>query len=441
MRAAAVGAALVAPGPPTNLSYSVSGTAVTLTWTAPVGTEPVTDYYLEAGTSSGATNIGGSFLGSTATSLTAPDVPPITYFVRIRAVNSAGASRPSNEITFTVTGGTGLQPCGSAPNAPSNLAAAVNGQSITLTWYAPTAGCAPTSFTILAGSRPGLTDRAMTNTGDASTRFFVGGVPAGTYFVRVRATNSAGTSADSNEVVITIGGGACLAAPNPPSGLAAAVNGTAVTLTWSAPAGGCPPTSYTILAGTRSGIIDIGTFPTGSAATSLSSGPLSNGPYFVRVVAVNATGTSGASNEASFTIGPILTLPPPGQPPAPDNPLTGTWTGSWSWLGPGPNGCNFNDHGSFSMTLTQSGTAVSGSINATGVETRRNSDCLLQSVDAATGTISGTYAAGILDMTFTLFGSQGSLQFVGAATLSPNTLSGSFRRTTGGIGNFSVLKR
>jgi hypothetical protein len=196
-----------------------------------------------------------------------------------------------------------------------------------------------------------------------------------------------------------------------------------------------------IHAGSRSGLSDLAIVGTGTAATTFTANSVGNGTYYVRVLATNAIGSSGPSNEVAFTIGPVLTIPPPGPPPPPAAPLTGTWTGNWSWLGQGPNGCSFNDGGAFSMTLTQTGNVVSGSINASGVQTRRNSDCTLTAVDPATGTLSGTYSAGILNLVFDLFGSQGTLHFVGSASLGPNTLSGSFRRDTGGIGIFNVLKR
>ena len=60
------------------LSYTVNGRQVVLTWNASSG---ATDYVLEAGTSSGASNVVTISTGSTTLSATAP---PNTYYVRVR---------------------------------------------------------------------------------------------------------------------------------------------------------------------------------------------------------------------------------------------------------------------------------------------------------------------------------------------------------------------
>ena len=90
-----------------------------------------------------------------------------------------------------------------APGAPSDLSASSSGATVTLTWKAPTTGGPPTSYVIEAGSTPGATDLASLSTGTLSTTFVRNDVPGGRYFVRVRATNVAGSSGPSNEVVVT----------------------------------------------------------------------------------------------------------------------------------------------------------------------------------------------------------------------------------------------
>jgi len=92
-----------APGPSGNLSGSVSGGTVTLNWLAPTSPDPATSYVIEAGSSSGATNIAAFDTGSSATTLTVTDVPAGTYYVRAYAVGGpAGLSGPSNEIVVVV---------------------------------------------------------------------------------------------------------------------------------------------------------------------------------------------------------------------------------------------------------------------------------------------------------------------------------------------------
>jgi hypothetical protein len=82
-----------------------------------------------------------------------------------------------------------------------------------------------------------------------------------------------------------------------------------VSLSWSAPTIGRTPTGYVLFAGSGSGLSNLASFGTGSAATSFAaSAP--PGVYFVRVAASNACGVGPVSNEVNFTLGMNL----PGAP-------------------------------------------------------------------------------------------------------------------------------
>jgi hypothetical protein len=128
-------------------------------------------------------------------------VPAGTYYVRVRARNASGLSAPSNELVVVVAGSS----CTIAPTSPIGLTTAVTGNSVLLTWVVPSAGCPPTSYRIEAGSAPGLSNLAVLDTGTTATSFSANGVPPGSYYVRVRGTNSAGAGPASNEVVLTVG--------------------------------------------------------------------------------------------------------------------------------------------------------------------------------------------------------------------------------------------
>jgi predicted phage tail protein len=132
-----------------------------------------------------------------STSFPVPSVPNGTYFIRVRAI-SGGTGPASLETAFTVGGGPVLP-----PGAPTNLTSSVSGATVMLAWSPPTAGGPPTSYTVEAGSGPGLSNLASAPVG-ATPAFSTSAVPPGTYFVRVISTNAAGASAPSNEVTVIV---------------------------------------------------------------------------------------------------------------------------------------------------------------------------------------------------------------------------------------------
>src|SRR5439155_27024401 len=106
--------------------------------------------------------------------------------------------------------------CATVPGAPTALTSSVSGSSVTISWSAPPSGCVPTGYVVEAGSATGLSNLANFNTGSSATTFSAGGVGAGTYFVRVRAANSIGSSVASNEITVTVSN--TPAPPPPPPG-------------------------------------------------------------------------------------------------------------------------------------------------------------------------------------------------------------------------------
>jgi hypothetical protein len=93
-----LGAAL--PGPPTNLAYAVSGGTVTVTWEPPTSGGGVEGYVLEAGSAPGAANL--AVLAAAGSPLVASNVPPGTYFVRVRARNGTGVGPPTADVSIPV---------------------------------------------------------------------------------------------------------------------------------------------------------------------------------------------------------------------------------------------------------------------------------------------------------------------------------------------------
>ena len=233
--ASATAAPVVAPGVPTGFTATASGTVVTLAWTAPAGGDAPTSYVVEAGSTAGQANLANFDTGNAATSLAVFNVPSGTYFVRVRAVNSAGASAPSNEAQLVVAGG--ASPC-VVLSPPLNLTGNVIGNNVILEWTAPS-GCAPTAYVIQAGSAPGQSNLANFSTGSAAVTFTASNVGPGTYFIRVLSSANGLVSVPSNEVSVTVGGN-CGVVPNAPQNLRATASGSTVTINWDPPLGGCP---------------------------------------------------------------------------------------------------------------------------------------------------------------------------------------------------------
>lgn len=199
-----------------------------------------------------------------------------------------------------------------APAAPTLNPAQVAGNTVTLSWNVPLGA---TSIRLGAGTSPGATNVTNSVIG-AISGVTAPNVPNGTYYVRVHAIDASGESAASNEVTVIVGGtGACVTPPGAPTLAPAMVTGNSVALSWTPTASACAATTFTVLAGSAPGSSNLAAVPTGSAPTLSASAP--NGTYYVRVVAVNAAGSSIPSNEITIVVGTPGggTVPPPASGP------------------------------------------------------------------------------------------------------------------------------
>jgi hypothetical protein len=171
---------------PTNLAATAGDSAVTLTWTASSG---ATGYNVKR-----ATKAGGPY-----TLLAAPTTPGYTdssvtngttYYYVVSALNSAGESANSAEVSATPKGP-------SAPPAPpANLVATAGDTVVTLTW---TASSGATSYNVKRSTTSGgpyTQIAAPTSTSYTDTSLTDGT----TYYYVVSAVNSAGESPNSAQV-------------------------------------------------------------------------------------------------------------------------------------------------------------------------------------------------------------------------------------------------
>jgi predicted phage tail protein len=277
---------LDAPQAPQGLTAGVLGTLVTFNWSPPSGGGAVSQYVLEAGSAPGLANLATVALGNrTSFSVNAPAG---VYYVRLRATNYAGTSVASNEVVVRLGGA-----CSAPPTAPSSFSAQISGLGVTFNWVGTSSQEPTTAYVLEVGSVSGAANLATVQT--ANTSFSAVG-PPGLYYTRVRARNACGVSPPSNEVVVQLG---CQGPPGTPTGLSAMVNGSAVTLDWSAGPGQTPD-RYILEVGLTPAATNF-VFDTGSTATALSTSAPA-GTYYARIRARNSCGTSGVSNEVMVVV-------------------------------------------------------------------------------------------------------------------------------------------
>lgn len=206
---------------------------------------------------------------------------------------------------------------GSPPQTPTNLTASVVLDTVTLSWTPATSGGPAQSFVIEASLAPGPPVIASLPTQNATPQLVVGGVPPGTYYVRVQARNVLGSSAFSGWAPLTV---APCTAPGAPTNVAYTTADNLVSFTWTPPASGVTQ-GYNFYAGSAPGLTDIGGLALGPETGF--GGLAAYGTYFVRVAARN-----------SCAVGPVsspdlrVVIAPCTAPPTPPSGLTFTRSGN-----------------------------------------------------------------------------------------------------------------
>ena len=320
------------------------------------------------------------------------------------------------------------------PTAPTGLLATTGYQQAGLSWTAPSSagGSTITGYNVYEGTTTGGESTTPVNGGTpiTGTNYTVTGLTNGTqYFFTVKAVNAVGSSPASNEASAT----PAVTVPTAPTSLGAVPSPGQVAVSWTAPSsnGGSTITGYNVYEGTTAGgesatPVNGGTLIT---ATNYNVTGLTNGTtYFFTVKAVNAIGSSPASNEASAT--PALTVPtaPTGLMATPSNQQV-----ALSWAAPSSDG---------GSTITgynvYEGTA-SGGESATPV----NGGTLVTATNyAVTGLTNGTQYF----FTVKAVNSVGSSSASNEASATPvatvnNLISGAVTATTGGgaLGGVNVF--
>ncbi len=274
---------LPAPATPTGLFASGGNGQVALAWN---GINGATSYTVQYGTTSGGPYT-TALAGITSAGATVSGLSNGTaYYFIVTAVNGSGSSAASAQASAT--------PQLSLPAAPTGLAAAASNTQVALSWNA-VAGA--TSYNVKVATVSGGPYSTLA-TGVTALSANVTSLNNGTtYYFVVSAVNGSGGGANSSQVAATPSA-PVLPVPVRPSSLTATAGNGAVTLNWSTISGA---TSYNVRYGTATGG-PYGTTLTGLTATTLSIPGLTNGTtYYFVVSAVNASGESANSTEASAT--------------------------------------------------------------------------------------------------------------------------------------------
>jgi hypothetical protein len=110
------------------------------------------------------------------------------------------ANTPQSTQNVPLDGGCPTIALATAPDAPDTFSHVVTGRQVTLTW-SPVPGAL--DYQLEAGSGTGLAHLVQLRTGP-STSFVVDNVPAGTYYVRVRAVNDVGVGSATVDRMIVV---------------------------------------------------------------------------------------------------------------------------------------------------------------------------------------------------------------------------------------------
>ncbi len=340
-------AATTEPGAPTGLTASASGqTAINLSWSAPSndGGSAITGYRIEVSPngSTSWTNLVGNTNSTTTTYTHRNLTAGTTRHYRIRAINTAGPSDPSNIASATTDNTTQA----TAPDAPTGLRATASGQTaINLSWSAPSnnGGSAITGYRIQV-SPNGSTSwiNLVGNTNSTAVTYTHRNLTAGTTrHYRVRAINTVGPSDPSNVASATTDNTMQATAPDAPTGLTATASGqTTINLSWSAPSdnGGSAITGYRIQVSPSGGTnwtnLVGNTNSTTTTYTHTGLAPGTTRHYRVR--AINTIGLSNPSNTADATTEAATTEP--GIPTRLMATASGQTAIDLSWTAPSNNG-------------------------------------------------------------------------------------------------------
>lgn len=256
------------PSTPTGLqATSVTANSFTASWNA---SQSATSYRVQRSTDGASTWID---LGTTsATSMNITGLSGSDHWVRVNASNNKGSSAYSSAVYVR------LSDVVTVPSTPTGLSSSnVTSSSFTANWNNVDGA---TSYDLQLWSDAA---RAWQNAGSSSTNSKnLTGLTVQDQWVRVRATNSAGSSSYSNYIYVQLQAGGCTSAPSTPSGL----SGSSSQIYWNATSGA---TGYDVQ-------YWLGYWADHGSTSATSYNLGLSGTQYVRVRAKNSCGNSSYSS-------------------------------------------------------------------------------------------------------------------------------------------------
>ncbi len=294
-----------APAVPVGLTASGGTGQVTLSWTS---VSNATSYNIYYATTSGVTKTSGTKIFSVTTPYAQTGLAAeTTYFYVVTAVNSAGESADSVQISASTVS---TPPLPTVPAAPANVIASGGTNQVTLSWGAVSTA---SSYNVYYATSSGVTKANGTKiTGTTSPAVQTGLIAGTTYYYIVTAVNSTGEGAASIQVAATtLAAVPSPTAPAAPTGVTAAGGTNQATISWTAVPGAA---SYNLYWSTAAGVTKASGTKIASVSTPyVKTGLAAGTTYYFIVTAANGVGESTASTQATAT----TNAAPPAVPAAP----------------------------------------------------------------------------------------------------------------------------
>jgi titin len=306
------GGAVTVPNP-SNLTASVTGTTVALSWTSGGGTTSDFVVVYQLGGTAPSTCWSGSSVTSATNSASIPGLTDGTQYSFRVCARTTGAGQVSGGISVSAT------PDGTAPTAGAFTASSgVTSTGFTINWAAGSDAVTVASslaYRVCSGANAAAIDTvaecdsATTELAYATNTLTLavsGKSPATAYYYNVIVRDAAGNKTIYGGLAQTTSAGA----PGAPTSVLGTIDAMRVSLSWTAPASdnGSAITDYVVQYSSNGGSSWV-TFSDGtSAVTSATVTGLTAGTAYVfRVAAVNAIGT-GTASSSSASLTPSCSL-------------------------------------------------------------------------------------------------------------------------------------